>query len=232
MITAATQLEWQRIHDNIPSGLSTGNDPSQISFHTSGIGVMSTTYALLQLALQQPDFILQVGIAGAFNAELSLGEVVMVKDDCQCDLVVEENGTLNDMFDLNLKDADAFPFRNKKLVNDGVNFLKHNLKQVNAVTVSEITTQPKRVEQLQQKYGAAIETMEGAALHYVCLQQRIPFLQIKAISNYVGERDKSKWKIKEALENLNAEVQQYLILLKEQFTLQQIEQHNEVINRL
>ena len=48
--------------------------------------------------------------------------------------------------------------------------------------------------------------MEGAALHYVCLQQSVPFLQIRSISNEVGERDKSKWRMKEAVENLNTEL--------------------------
>ena len=48
--------------------------------------------------------------------------------------------------------------------------------------------------------------MEGAALHYICLQDEISFVQIRTVSNYVGERDKTKWKIKEAFENLNDEL--------------------------
>jgi futalosine hydrolase len=48
--------------------------------------------------------------------------------------------------------------------------------------------------------------MEGAAFHYVCLLERINFLQLRAISNRVGERDKSKWKLKESIENLNKEL--------------------------
>ena len=48
--------------------------------------------------------------------------------------------------------------------------------------------------------------MEGAAFHFVCLQQKIPFIQIRSISNSVGERDKSKWVIKEAVSNLNIEL--------------------------
>ena len=48
--------------------------------------------------------------------------------------------------------------------------------------------------------------MEGAALHYVCLQEKVPFIQLRAISNYVGERDKSKWKMQEAITNLHNEL--------------------------
>jgi futalosine hydrolase len=45
--------------------------------------------------------------------------------------------------------------------------------------------------------------MEGAALHYVCLMEEIPFLQIRSVSNLLGDRDKKGWKLKEAIEELN-----------------------------
>ena len=45
--------------------------------------------------------------------------------------------------------------------------------------------------------------MEGAALHFVCLQQKISFIQIRSVSNYVGERNKSSWKMEEAINQLN-----------------------------
>jgi futalosine hydrolase len=45
--------------------------------------------------------------------------------------------------------------------------------------------------------------MEGGALHYVGLQERITFLQIRSISNDIGIRDKSKWNISLAIQRLN-----------------------------
>jgi futalosine hydrolase len=48
--------------------------------------------------------------------------------------------------------------------------------------------------------------MEGAALHYVCLQQQQSFLQLRGISNAVGERNKEKWATGEAVTNLNKEL--------------------------
>jgi futalosine hydrolase len=56
---------------------------------------------------------------------------------------------------------------------------------------------------MKHKYNADVESMEGAALHYVCIQKNIPFLQIRGISNQVGERDKSKWQFKEAIQSSN-----------------------------
>ena len=52
--------------------------------------------------------------------------------------------------------------------------------------------------------------MEGAALHYVCRSMSVPFMQVRAISNYIGERDKSKWKMKEAVDNLNDTLLKYV----------------------
>ena len=52
--------------------------------------------------------------------------------------------------------------------------------------------------------------MEGATLHYTCRQAGIPFLQIRAVSNYIGERNKANWKIKEALDNLNQTLLKYI----------------------
>ena len=81
---------------------------------------------------------------------------------------------------------------------------------VSGITVNEITTRDKRINQLVQKYNPATETMEGAALHYVCRSMNVPFMQMRAVSNYVGERDKSKWKMKEAIDNLNETLLKYV----------------------
>jgi futalosine hydrolase len=60
------------------------------------------------------------------------------------------------------------------------------------------------------RYKASLESMEGAALHYMGRDLHIPFIQIRAVSNYVGERNKAKWKMKEAIYNLNETLLQYL----------------------
>ena len=77
------------------------------------------------------------------------------------------------------------------------------IKKASAITVNLLTDEKNVAEKLFQKYGAALETMEGAAFHYVCLQEKIPFLQLRGISNYVGERDKTKWKLKESINQMN-----------------------------
>jgi len=93
---------------------------------------------------------------------------------------------------------------------------KTQLPPVRAITVNEITTRAERIKQLMEKYTPAAESMEGAAFHYVCLQEGIPFIQLRAISNFIGERDKSQWKMEEAIGNLNQQLIRFLNKLSDQ----------------
>jgi futalosine hydrolase len=77
------------------------------------------------------------------------------------------------------------------------------MPRVNGVTVNTVSGNKSTIKRLYEKYGCATESMEGAAFHYVCLQERVPFAQVRAISNYVIPRDKSQWKMREAIINLN-----------------------------
>jgi futalosine hydrolase len=84
------------------------------------------------------------------------------------------------------------------------------------VTVNTITTDKKIIDRYRTKYKAQIESMEGAALHYIGRDLSVPFIQIRAVSNYVGERNKAKWKMQEAIYNLNESVMHYLDALSTQ----------------
>ncbi len=50
---------------------------------------------------------------------------------------------------------------------------------------------------------AEVESMEGAAFLFACNQTKVSCVQIRAISNYVEKRDRSKWNIPLAIANLN-----------------------------
>ena len=63
-----------------------------------------------------------------------------------------------------------------------------------------------RIAYYKNQLNASVESMEGAALHYVALQEKIPFLQMRSLSNFVGERDKTKWVMDVAIANLNIEL--------------------------
>lgn len=48
--------------------------------------------------------------------------------------------------------------------------------------------------------GALVEGMEGAALAHVAAIYGVPFLELRAISNLVEDRDLSRWRIRDAAE--------------------------------
>ncbi|WP_207515515.1 futalosine hydrolase [Longitalea luteola] len=170
----------------------------------TGIGSLSTAYWLTKtIGKKRPDLLIQAGVAGSFSNEYPPGSLVLVQEEVCGDLGVEENDEFNDVFDMGLPQI-TDPYTGKSLVNHHLDLLqRHNLPLVKGVTISEITTRPTRIRQLQQKYQPVVESMEGAAFHYVALIEKIPYIQLRAVSNVVGERDKSKWKMKEAIEKLN-----------------------------
>lgn len=206
VITAATKGEW------LPTYNAINTTKKHVLFYESGVGILSTTVALMKLiATEKPDLIIQAGIAGTFDTTKPLGKVVVIKNETMGDLGVTEKGQWKDVFDLQLINTNQQPFKKKILPNPWIkqyNILK--LPAVNAVTINQISTNKKQIEQLIQKYNPVIESMEGAALHYVCLDANIPFIQIRAISNYVGERNKTKWLLKESIANLNEAVIQLI----------------------
>jgi futalosine hydrolase len=69
------------------------------------------------------------------------------------------------------------------------------------VTVSSTTGTHKRAAELQKRFHAVCENMEGAAIAQVCAIYDIPMLEIRGISNIVGERDRRKWNLDIAAEN-------------------------------
>jgi futalosine hydrolase len=180
---------------------------NKIDVLIAGIGGVATTYSLNNYCNKnKPAVIIQAGIGGCF-IENKPGEVFVIKEEIFADLGVWENKQFKTIFDLQLENKNKFPFKNGILINSNKKLLGlAPSKKVRGVSVNEITTDKKRISWYKQNFSPVVESMEGAAFHYVCWQQQIPFIQLRAISNYVGERNKSKWKMKEAINNLNEEL--------------------------
>jgi futalosine hydrolase len=69
------------------------------------------------------------------------------------------------------------------------------------VTVSGATGTRERALELEKRFGAICENMEGAAIAHVCAIYKTPFIEMRGISNTVGVRDRRRWKLKVAAEN-------------------------------
>lgn len=209
LIVAATTFELQPLLDFIEQNRAQLQHEYEIGI--TGIGMMHTAFAMEKFLQQtDADMAIQVGVAGAFNTNLALGDIVRVQSEVLGDLGVENRDEYLDIFETGLVAANEFPYQDGALEND---FLEQifdiNLPQVKGLTVNTVSGSEATIAKRKAIYNADIETMEGAAFHYACIVHGIPFVQIRSISNYVEPRDKSKWKMKEAIVLLN----EYLIKL-------------------
>ncbi|HEY1019417.1 MAG TPA: futalosine hydrolase [Sediminibacterium sp.] len=212
IITAATVAEWMPSFLELDPLYSGESQRLKVQFHQSGVGMLASAVSITRMVYEdKPDLIIQAGIAGCFDINQPLGNVVVIADELVGDMGVQEEGKWKDLFDLKLEKSNYPPYEKRKLPNpwlNSYNLLK--LQEVSGITVNEITTEPERIRQLYKKYNPTTESMEGAALHYVCRQAQIPFIQIRALSNYIGERDKANWLLQPAIENLNQTLIKYI----------------------
>ncbi|MEJ7625298.1 MAG: futalosine hydrolase [Ferruginibacter sp.] len=198
LVAAATELEIKPFVKNNPSA----------DIHITGVGSPSAIYHLTKrIQLLDYDLVIQAGIAGSFLHEMKLGEVVIVSADTFSDLGIKTKNGFSDIFNEGLADKNEWPYKNGWLVNESEIFINLPYEKVRGVTVNTVTDQKLVISEMTLQFKPVIESMEGAALHYVCLQENVPFIQLRSISNYVGERDKSKWKMQEAIKNLNKELE-------------------------
>lgn len=75
------------------------------------------------------------------------------------------------------------------------------VKKGNFVTLSAVSGTQKRARELEKRFHAICENMEGAALAQICTMYGIPLLELRGISNTAGVRDKRRWDFKGASEN-------------------------------
>ena len=204
LVLAATSIEIRPFIQAFKKDeLSLSNNSLDIL--VGGIGLTATTYHLTkQLTLKKYDRVIQAGVAGSYDLNISLGDVVAVKQDTIADQSVVEMKKLKTLFDLKLVPHNQHPYQKDWLINPDKNMLKTTgLKPVRGISVNEISTSKQMIKFYIETFNPVTESMEGAAMHYVCLMEGVPFLQIRSISNYIGERNKKKWDMQDSINNLN-----------------------------
>lgn len=211
LIVAATEMEISATLRHLDAGWNSPaprrfqKGTTTIDFCITGVGMVATTYAVTKaLAQHHYDLVLQAGVGGAFDRSLHLGDMVWVTTEQFGDLGAQDHDNNINLFEMGLLDKNAFPFEEGKLPTP-ISDAHHNilLPQVSGLTVNLVTGNSASVIHRAEKYECQVESMEGAAFHYVCLQEQVPFAHVRSLSNYVEPRDKSKWKMKEAVIALN-----------------------------
>ncbi len=169
----------------------------------TGVGMMRTSYKLKQALDQHSpiDIALQVGVAGATKS-MTIGTAMTIEQEEMIDGIWEE-GMLKTDFDLGLESPDSPPFVSGKLLSELPSIYWKDMPRASSISTSTLTDDSQWCEARLEMAEAQLENMEGAAFYYVTNSECVPSIQIRGISNHVGIRDKSTWKIDEALSNAN-----------------------------
>ncbi len=201
LVVAATKLE-------IAPFLEINNNADVL---ITGVGIPSTIFHLSQkLSKSNYDLVIQAGIGGTFNGTLENPDIVIIGEDTFADIGAHEKGKFQTLFEMGFLNENEFPFESGWLKNRSDILKKITMPLAKAITVNKITDDKNQLQELKDKFKADVESMEGAAFHYVCLQEKVSFFQLRSISNIVGERDKSKWKMEEAISLLNKTLQKLI----------------------
>lgn len=171
----------------------------------TGVGMQASIFATTQLLMKETfDLVIHAGIGGAFNRNLQIGEVVNITCDRFAQTGAEDDVAYLDIFELGLADPNAAPFAGGWLCPTlPNNIIPITLTNCKAITVDTVSGSDATRNKLNTKYEPDVESMEGAAIFYVCMQLNINCVQIRAISNYVEKRNKLNWNMPLAVEALN-----------------------------
>ncbi len=218
LISAATHAEVGKLLDYLNESSDTVVKKSnnifeydfyglKISFVITGVGQVASAYNVTKMLVsKQYDLAINLGICGAFpESNLNIGDVVEIKTEIFGDFGVDDHGNLKTVFDMGLVDPEAFPFQNGELHNPADNKWIHPFVEavgLRSLTVSLVSGELTQIVSRKQKFSVDVENMEGAAFFYVCLSEKVPFIEIRSVSNLVEPRKREKWQIPLAIDRL------------------------------
>jgi len=213
LIVSATSLEIKPLLSLLGKGRVLQNHVTryrykhfQVDILITGVGMVPTAvFTSIILSKYKYDAVINAGICGSFNRDILIGKVLNITTDCLPETGAEDGEHFLSIIDLKLLDQDEFPFSGGKLINDSVfeSSLINGLLISTGVTVNTVHGNDQRIAAFLARHPVDVESMEGAAFMYSCKLNKVRNIQIRSVSNYIEDRDISKWDIPLAVHNLN-----------------------------
>jgi futalosine hydrolase len=169
----------------------------------TGVGMAAAAaWCSRTLAEHGCDLAFNVGLCGSFDRSLAPGRVVHVVSDCFAELGAEDGDRFLTLHDLGLEDRTDARLGGSELQNASPPAIAplDLLPKVRGITVSTAHGHEASIAAVVARLQPQVESMEGAAFMYACLMHGVPFAQIRAVSNVVERRNRSAWKVEEAIE--------------------------------
>ncbi len=200
LLVAATEIELDGVRKALNERAFNQLD---ITYAVTGVGMVNTVLHLTRMLMADRfDLAVNIGIAGSFDPNIVIGEVVQVKEDRIAWLGAEDR----DIF-LRAEEMGLCPLQE---VVFNATATAEILRQVNAITVNMAHGSAASIRRAVRTYAPQIESMEGAAFFRVCDHFKVRSMQIRAISNRVEPRNRDAWNIPPALNNLTSAALQIL----------------------
>jgi futalosine hydrolase len=202
-ILIMTSVEAER--DAILRGI--GSD-SRIDVKLAGVGPISAGIQTAKaLTADEYDLVINMGIAGGFTDKAEVGSLVIANEIVSADLGAESPEGFITLDELGFGASTRV-----KTDSDLVQILLEVMKEENIsvqagniLTLSTVTGTTETTSKLQQREpGALAEAMEGYGVAMAAKEFVLPVLEIRSISNPIGPRDRSAWRIKDALVTLES----------------------------
>ena len=179
----------------------------------TGIGAVNTAQALT-VALQEidPELVLQIGIGGAYlGSGLDKGDLALATEENYGDLgvITPAGWSPADEIGIPVLSSDRDYYNTYPVDPALVTRAQHIVEQSGEcvvqgpfVTVQQCTGREDIGNELAARFNAICENMEGAAAAHVCTLYAVPFLELRAISNRVEDRNKDAWDIPRAVQRV------------------------------
>lgn len=172
----------------------------------TGVGKTSAAMALApRLVSDLPDFVLLFGICGAYRRSgLDVGDLCLVAEDGFGDEGVQTPDGFEDLGHLRL--AEVGPWASDAELIRQVVLRIGNVPLVRGTTVSTCSGTDAAADTMWARTGAEVETMEGAAIAQVCSAHQVPWVQLRCVSNFTGDREQAGWDLRGACDKVQEAV--------------------------
>lgn len=180
---------------------------SRFDVLVAGVGsVVAAVNTARALGTSQYSLVISAGIGGGFSGRAEVGSLVVASEIVVADLGAETPDGFRSVEEL------GYGFTQIQMDASLVDRVSRALQEAKipvnvgpVLTVSTVTGTAERAVNLAARIpGATAEAMEGYGVGVAALERGVPVLEIRAISNRVGPRDRPAWRIKEALDVLEA----------------------------
>ncbi|HEX5135966.1 MAG TPA: futalosine hydrolase [Planctomycetota bacterium] len=184
--------------DRLVGGLGGGRGRvagREVALLRTGIGPVNAAHAVTNfLARERVEAVISCGIGGAYPGALDLLDVACAETETYADLGADSPDGFLDMERLGFAVIEREPplFNRLPL---GVFPIPRKL---GFATRTTCTGTDAAAREVAARTGAAVESMEGAAVVHVCLRMNVPVGEVRAVSNMVGNRDRGAWRVREA----------------------------------